>query len=57
VIATALLGAFWGVVLRRRPVIAPMVSHSDLICCRCFSSSRPAGKARDHSIHLASRGA
>jgi membrane protease YdiL (CAAX protease family) len=29
VIATALLGAFWGVVyLRRRSVIAPMVSHS-----------------------------
>jgi membrane protease YdiL (CAAX protease family) len=29
VIATALLGAFWGVVyLRRRSVVAPMVSHS-----------------------------
>jgi membrane protease YdiL (CAAX protease family) len=29
VVATALLGAFWGVVyLRRRSVIAPMVSHS-----------------------------
>jgi membrane protease YdiL (CAAX protease family) len=29
VIATALLGAFWGIVyLRRRSVIAPMVSHS-----------------------------
>jgi membrane protease YdiL (CAAX protease family) len=29
VVATALLGAFWGVVyLRRRSVVAPMVSHS-----------------------------
>jgi len=29
VIATALLGAFWGIVyLRRRSVVAPMVSHS-----------------------------
>ena len=29
VVATALLGAFWGVVyLRRRSIVAPMISHA-----------------------------